>query len=151
VTTLAGQVPRFWGQYVDLSDCDVLTQDIASYLHGEGCYIWFLYQGATAESVATKAQGETATNDAIAATNNLGVPAGVCLFNPVESGWQVTSEDIGRPFTTAKNASPISMRIHGRIPPLRNITSTSRLVPCGVRNRDKTVTCDPNGPKSAVE
>jgi hypothetical protein len=86
------------------SECDDLTTEIASYLHGKGCYILVIYGGATAESVATKAQGETVANDIVAAANNLGVPAGGCLFHDVEPGWQVISEHIDGYWTTIHNS-----------------------------------------------
>lgn len=86
------------------SECDDLTTEIASYLHGKGCYILVIYGGATAESVATKAQGEPAANDIVAAANNLGVPAGGCLFHDVEPGWQVISEHIDGYWTTMHNS-----------------------------------------------
>ena len=86
------------------SECDDLTTEIASYLHGKGCYILVIYGGATAESVATKAQGETVANDIVAAANNLGVPAGGCLFHDVEPGWQVISEHTDGYWTTMHNS-----------------------------------------------
>lgn len=94
VTAHAGQAPRFWGQYIAYPECDDITTDIASYLHKKGCYILVIYGAATSKTVSTKAQGESAANAAITAAENLGIPAGVCLFNDIEPGWPVTADYI---------------------------------------------------------
>lgn len=78
--------PVFWGRYIGGNFA--LTSGEVSYLHGKGCKILVIYNGATSTSVSgTYQDGVNDANNAISAANALGVAAGVCIFADIESGW----------------------------------------------------------------
>lgn len=93
VTQLAGSVPAFWGRYI--GGRYSLTPGEASFLHSRGCRILLVYNGThnnTSSIQGGSAEGTADAQKAIVAAQQLAIPANICLYADIETGWPVTPD-----------------------------------------------------------
>ncbi|MGB7846901.1 MAG: glycoside hydrolase domain-containing protein [Candidatus Acidiferrum sp.] len=91
VTQQAGSTPSFWGRYIG-GRYSVTSGEVA-FLHSKGCKVLVVYNG-THNSVSSVqgglAEGTADAQKAVVAAQNLAVPANVCIYADIETGWGVT-------------------------------------------------------------
>jgi len=88
VQSFLGLRPASWGRYLAV---DKVTQNELGFLFSWGIGVHLIWNGQTAETVATQAQGEAAAAAAIAEAKSLGTPAGVTLTVDIEGSFPVES------------------------------------------------------------
>jgi hypothetical protein len=93
IAQVAGQAPKFWGRYIGSSFS--LDGSEAQFLHGKGCKILVIYNGAHNSPMSVQGgfnEGANDANRAISAAQTLGIPHGIWIYVDVESNWSPTSD-----------------------------------------------------------
>jgi hypothetical protein len=86
------RAPDFWGRYV--GGRYALTAPEVQFLHGKGCKILVIYNGARNNPSSVQGgfqEGANDANKAIGATQALGMPSGVWIYADIEAGWKPTA------------------------------------------------------------
>ncbi len=93
LSALAGRAPEFWGRYI--GGHYSMTAAEARFLHGQGCRVLMIYNGAHDSAASVRGgypQGVHDAQAAISSANALGVAAGTFIYADIESGWRVTAD-----------------------------------------------------------
>ena len=93
VRQLAGGMPAFWGRYI--GGRYSLTPAEAGFLHSRGSRILVVYNGTINNPSSIQgglAEGSADAQKAILAAQTLGIPANVCIFADIETGWLLTAD-----------------------------------------------------------